>query len=34
MTLKRDDKQISVELPIIDARRTTPPKQDQPASPK
>ena len=34
LTLKRDDKQILMELPIIDARRTTPPKQDQAASPK
>jgi len=33
LTLKRDDKEYSIELPIIDARRTTPPKQDQPASP-
>ena len=34
LTLKRDDKEIAIELPIIDARRVTPPKQDQVASPK
>jgi S1-C subfamily serine protease len=34
LTLKRDDKEYSIELPIIDARRTAPLKQDQPVSPK
>ncbi len=34
LTLKRDDKEYSIELPIIDALRATPPKQEQPASPK
>ena len=34
LTLKRDDKQYSIELPVIDARRTTPAKKDQPASSK
>jgi S1-C subfamily serine protease len=34
LTLKRDDKQYSIDLPIIDARRTTPPKQNQAVAPK
>ena len=33
LTLKRDDKEVAIELPIIDARRTAPPKQDQVAAP-
>jgi hypothetical protein len=34
LTLKRDDKEISIELSIIDARRMTPVKQEVPAAPK
>ena len=34
LTLKRDDKEILIELPIIDARRTPPIKQEVSAAPK